>query len=204
MGLTQVPARQWVTAMLLTLAVVLNVSYAQADTIRGVVKKIKGDNATYLVVEGNPTSFKIVANSPSVISGALKLNDGDSLTARGRLIPEKGEAFLFGIESVGLKSLIGVWHSPRWEVYEFRDFSRLNLYVVRSAPTGKYKIKKSRELAYVIAPESGDRYSIFMSDNRNVLAGSLQMNKGQVDIMLFDTMTGQATENISLKPLPVQ
>jgi hypothetical protein len=116
-----------------------------------------------------------------------------------------GTVRLDAIESLGLRELLGSWRTDRWEVYEFRDFSRMNLYVPTQSSSGqRIPLSKAREYNYVLAPEQGARYSIFLSDDRSVTVGSIEVKENKINFTVYDSKTGEISENISLSPLSLQ
>lgn len=166
---------------------------ASAQSIRGFIQKTAGGEV-YLDVAANQAPYKLIANRASVEKDLQNLKLGDFLAARGYLDDETSEARIDSIETVGLRELIGPWQGGATRIYEFEDFSRLNLYVD----------SKLKEMNYTVAPEPGGRYSIFMSDNRSVQIGFLEFQPHGIKLTVLDPKTGRVSENISLSPLPVK
>jgi hypothetical protein len=176
-----------------------------AESIRGVLLKRGGSGGTndlYLVSKSWPQPLKIVVSTPTLNVDLGNLKDGDFLVARGLASPSEGTVRVDAIESLGLRELLGSWRTDRWEVYEFRDFNRMNLYVPTRANNGqRVPLSMAREFNYVLAPEQGARYSIFLSDDRTVTVGTIEVQENKINFIVYDSKTGEVSQNISLSPL---
>jgi hypothetical protein len=160
----------------------------------------------YLNVQSGQPALKIVPSNPSLTTDLQKLKNGDFVAARGTLgiLPaDQGTVQLDSIESVGLVDLLGTWKSDDWAVYEFKDFTQLNLYHGTQNDAG-VSLQKTAQFNYVVAPEQGDTYSIFMSDNQSVNVGSIQFLDKAIIMTVIDPKTGKTSENISLSPIDVR
>lgn len=175
---------------------------ASAQSVRGFIRATT-DEGTFLDVTADQAPFLLVANRPALETDLKNLKVGDYLVARGTLDVMSGEAHIDSIETVGLRELIGPWQSGASRIYEFEDFSRLNLYKALRDPQGVV-LAKLKEMNYSVAPESKGRYSIFMSDNRSVQVGLLEFEARGIKLSVIDPKTGRVSENISLSPLPVK
>jgi hypothetical protein len=162
-----------------------------------------------------------------------RLHTGDSITARGNysnglangnssvgalvgvslssdlnsdaiaLISEK-HFTIDSIDQVGLTQLLGTWRSSRWEIFEFQDFSQLNLYMPEMQNQGNISLAKTHSLKYIVTPDAENRFAIFMNDDRDVRMGFIELGPNQVTLTINDFYTGQVSENISLSPLNPQ
>jgi hypothetical protein len=194
--------------LLLTLILVFLMSPSVfADTLSGTLEfkpLIENEGFDiYLSMKSQPHPLKIVAANPSIKSDLRRLKAGDFIIAQGS-IAGSDSVTLDAIESVGLQKLLGSWHTADWQIYEFRDFNRLLLYrIEKPHPARASRFAGPREYRYVLAPETGSRFSIFLSDNTDVHAGSLELLDGRLTITVFNNETGDIAENISLSPLPV-
>lgn len=190
-----------VTKTLSSLTLILALSTfafaAKADSIRGFVQKQSGLRQLFVQREdGSQVLVKVVGSSPSVQNDINMLKSGDYLVARGSLT--KFTATVDSIESLGLQALVGVWATPKAEVYEFQDFTRLNLYIPNEA---RSRIVKAGEFQYSIAPDQGTRYQFFLSRSGAVTVGSLQFRKSHLVLNVIDPSTGQSSADIVLSPL---
>ncbi|MEK7357414.1 MAG: hypothetical protein AAB250_13260 [Bdellovibrionota bacterium] len=187
---------------LVTLLIALLFSFdVSAQSIRGFIR-MNTDGEAFLEVAPTATTYRLLTTSSLVANDLRNLKQGDFLVARGSLDEAQNIAFVDTIETVGLANLIGAWQSGTTRVYDFEDFSRLNLYKATQDPKGVI-LSKLREMNYLIAPESGGRYSIFMSDNRSVQIGFLDFTASGVELSVIDPKTGRVSEHISLSPIPV-
>lgn len=169
--------------------------FAQADAIHGFIARRAG--ATYLVQnDGASVPFSITGSTPQIQANLDALKPGDYVVARGTL--NRTAASIDAIESLGLQSLLGQWTDGRTAVYEFKDFSQLNLYLP-NANSGQ--VVQAGSFQYSIAPDQGTRYQIFLSNAQAVTLGSLQLAKNQIVINLIDPKTGQVSPDIVLSPL---
>ena len=121
-----------------------------------------------------------VSGSQTLIARLRKLKTGDFIVATGTVSSDK-IVTLDSIQTVGLQELLGLWRSSRWEVFEFQDFSRLNLYLTHSDGQSDLSFSRTHELSYAITLENSADYSIFISDNlKKVMAGSLHTSGAEV------------------------
>lgn len=186
-----------------------NSSYYQTEHVSGIVitegHTDSGD--VWLVSKRSPEPLKVVAH-PSILSDLRKLSSGDFVVGRGTIQVQQKTARLESIETLGLRQLLGSWKSSRWEVYEFRDFNRMTLYIpaVRNYSLAiAVPLKKAQEFSYFLAPEQDNRYSIFlMAEDKTITTGSIEVQDGRIQLSVIDSQTGEIRENISLSPLSVQ
>lgn len=174
---------------------------SQAAIIRGHLKADEKNETLHLVTAQSQTPLRIVSRGSGIHQALKSLRDGDFITARGQHFQKEGAVIIDAIESVGLRELLGIWTTAQWQIFEFRDFNRLNLYMDLQKWPGLLNINESRAMDYFLAPASGNRYSIFMSDDQSVLVGTLEVTTDRIDLTLFDSRTGRPSENISLSPL---
>ena len=170
---------------------------AHADALRGFIQK--KDGARSLLVQnedGTQTLLKMAAANPSVQANIDMLKNGDYLVARGTSNADSVQ--VDSIESLGLQALVGLWATQKYEVYEFQDFTRLNLYV----PNDNHSdVVKAGEFQYSVAPDQGTRYSIFLSNTDSITVGSLEFRKHHLVLNVIDPKTGQVSADIVLSPL---
>lgn len=176
-------------------------SGARADALRGFI--LKSGGASYLQVQtenGKSQRLAIAAQSAIVDTSIKRLKSGDYLVARGAVLPETNSVQIEAIESLGLQALVGAWSTSRLEVYEFKDFSRLNLYVPNSDRKG-HPIVKAGEFQYAITPDQGSKYSIFLSSSKDLMVGSIEFRKSRLMLKVVDPKTGEVSAELSLSPL---
>jgi len=170
---------------------------ASATSIRGFIQK---QNGFRQLLSQNDDGTQVLVNisgvTPQVQNDINKLKNGDYLVARGTLIG--GMANIDAIESLGLQAIVGTWATPKYEVYEFQDFTRLNLYIPNDT---RSDVVKAGEFQYSIAPDQGSRYQLFLSNSKSVTVGSLQFRKSHLVLNVIDPQTGESSADIVLSPL---
>ena len=180
-------------------------SAAVASTISGTIRndgQINGQPSPIYLVTGGQTAFQIDSKA-SVLELVRRLRTGDQITAQGTISTDGKKLVIDSVDRVGLQELLGTWRSSRWEIFEFRDFTSLNLYVP-TVDEGSASLVRTHSLKYVITPEQSNRFSIFMSDNLNVRMGFLEVGSSKLTLTVTDPKTGQVSENISLSPIHLQ
>ena len=178
-------------------------SISQADSLRGFIQKSSGVKYIELQNDDGSTSHLQITTTTAPVQASLnKLKAGDYLVARGTVDRNAQSAQVEAIESLGLQALVGAWTSDRHEVYDFRDFSTLTLYVP-DAPEGdaKKSVVKAGEFHYAVTPDEGAQYSIFLSGNESVTIGSIEFKKSRLMLKVVDPQTGEVSSELSLSPL---
>ena len=172
---------------------------AHADSLHGFI--VRHGSQRFLQIQSGDqpaTALKIAAATPQLETNLSKLKDGDFIVARGTICPDGNSVQIQSIESLGLAALVGTWVNERSEVYEFRDFSQLTLYV--PAADGKSPVVKAGDFNYAVTPDEGSRYSIFVSNNLSVTLGSLEFQKRHLKMTVIDPQTGQVSSTMTLSP----
>lgn len=175
---------------------------ATPKSVRGFVHT-EPSGELYLTMRTSSVPLKIVPVGLILLGDLSKLRDGDFIIGSGTLNASEKTVLLEAIESVGLQEILGIWRADNRDVFEFRDFNRLNLYRPTANPSHMISLAKIHELSYVLAPERGDSYSIFLSDDRSVQVGTLKVRDKNILLSVFDT-SGRIISNISLSPLSLR
>lgn len=173
----------------------------RADSIHGFIQK-NGTARSLRVANKNATEtiLTMTAANPTIQASIDMLKNGDYLVARGT--SNSSSVQVDAIESLGLQALVGKWSTSRDEVYDFRDFTSLNLYVPSETANGeKGEVVKAGEFQYSVAPDQGARYSIFLSNAASVTVGSIEFHNRQLILNVIDPTTGQVSADILLSPL---
>lgn len=159
-----------------------------------------------------PRPYPLQATSAALNSDLRRLSTGDLIIGTGvieRVAPgavngmRHGRVILNAIDTVGLKQILGHWRTPKWQVFEFRDFHHLNLY---RAPSASTRSIAPHQMTYTLAPAGGDPnlWSIFMADKKGIHIGSLAIGEKSLRLTLFDPESGQVKEELELSPFRVQ
>ncbi|CAN5528744.1 hypothetical protein BH10BDE1_BH10BDE1_15330 [soil metagenome] len=170
----------------------------------------------------------------SVRTALLDLKTDDFVVVSGSLIDidhddRPDEVQVEGIESVGLRSVLGTWRSDKWEVVRFEDFTRMSLYRPKAGsglasalginfhlemsllnPLTSLKrlgFSKLKDLNYTLAPERGSAYSIFLVEKKPgggpapVYVGRLEVQDRALKLEIYNPKTGESSEVLSLLPV---
>lgn len=177
-----------------------------ADALRGYIEKRAGARYLQLLQDSSKPSLAINTVTPEVQKSLAKLKEGDFIVARGSFSADGQSVTVDSIESLGLQALVGAWATPRLEVYEFRDFSQLTLYVPTKdqSDASHTKVVKAGDFNYAVTPDQGSGYSIFVSDNRSVTIGVIEFKKSRLKLTVIDPQTGQVSSELTLSPLATQ
>lgn len=187
-----------VSSILLSLLFVCAAQTVCADPLHGFIERHSGQR--FLRVANDDETESVLAIStvtPELQTNLNKLKDGDFIVARGSVSVDGQSVQIQSIESLGLAALVGTWMNERFDVYEFQDFSQLNLYVHAD---GQDQVVKAGEFHYAVTPEQGSRYSIFLSNDQSVTIGSIQFKKARLKLTLIDPQTGSVTSEMTLSP----
>lgn len=174
-------------------------STAQAESIKGRIKKI---NDTYLLVTKNQVAYTLDFTNEVSEQQIKRLNNGDfaSVTANFSSIAPS-LIYVTSVDYVGLNMLTGIWFSDSGLCYEFTTFTRLYVYspmddgsCVRSADPvdfGKY--------TYFINPDV-DAWNMLISSNNSEYVGELTIvDDDNVEIELFDARTDATLGTVVLR-----
>ena len=152
----------------------------------------------------NGRSYPLRSTNFDIQTDINKLKNGDFISGTGLFSADNSELFLDSINSVGLVDLIGIWHTPKWDVFEFLDFSHLNLYVSRtqlfsSAPS----LFGFQTIRYSISPGfTAKKWSILLVDPQSVKIGTLSIRDGRwLEIEILDEVTGAVIQKVTLSKL---
>lgn len=165
-----------------------------------------------------PQSYPL-QTSIAIRSALSNLSPGDYVVLTGQFLDQDfdGQGDLLavsGIESVGLKKLLGDWRNKAWDIFRFHDYNRLGLYRPASAPrpSSTLQFRKLKEMNYTLAPEAQGSFSLLMVETLNssaladsrakpVFVGRLQItNLGGVLLDVFDPNSGKPVESHALTP----
>ena len=189
----------------LFLLAALPADFAHAEVVSGFLRNSPMNDLS-LVVRGSREPLRITG-SIGLMTSLRKLRDGNYITGSGTIRLSEKTVQLDTVHSVGLQELLGSWRSSRWEIFEFKDYTRLNLYLQTAENRDAIALARTHSLNYVVVPEKEDRYSIFISDNSaRLMAGTLHLNEKDrtATLTVYDDKTLKVSEKISLSPLSVK
>lgn len=149
----------------------------------------------YLVLESDPyrfieadtlKSYKLRAATDVAKKAIMKLNNFDGINGVATLYDDQ-TLLLESVEFVGLRRLIGKWKAES-EIYQFMDYNRLQV-------SG---LNKKIQMNYALSPGLGDSWRLFFTDEESVTLGSLEIQKENARIQIFDTDTGAILKTLPL------
>lgn len=180
--------------------IVFCVELAQAEPIIGKLRNYSLEQPLELVLL-NSKKVVTIEGRPEIVSYLRGLSTGDSISGSGRFSNDGKRVYLDSLDRVGLQELLGAWRAPTREIFEFKNYDTLNVYVPTVNNEGDISLAQTRSLKYVLTPEKGNRFSIFMSDKSGyVRLGFIHFQKRKLEMILTDSNTGQLKERISLWP----
>jgi hypothetical protein len=148
---------------------------------------------------------KISSKDSGIENDMRKLRMGDYISGKGEFDASLQVVSLVTIEFVGLHKLLGRWENHESDIFDFKNFSQLDLYL--AAHSGlSLATQPSRRLRYTLAPDSGSGWSILMVDSfaenasHSIEVGNLSLYRGKLQIDIFDAKTGQIKRTIHLLP----
>ncbi|MCB0385884.1 MAG: hypothetical protein KDD43_10870 [Bdellovibrionales bacterium] len=156
------------------------------------------DNVLIIQLASTGKEYQVFTRNPHVMDDLSKLETGDYVSGKGWIYAVNGTLEMTTVEFVGLKKLLGIWRTSTWEVFDFKNFSRLDLY--EPSTTKALNVIQLRSLRYTVAPDGGSAWSILIVDSNSVDVGSLSVSPESIQIDLFDPQTGDVAKTIQLKP----
>ncbi len=169
-------------------------------SLEGVVER-QGPNLT-LTMSRSGLQYSLFARSRHVMLDLQKLEAGDYLSGEGVVYDGRATIEVTAVKFVGLRKMLGIWRTTDWKVFNFKNFSRLDLYLPDSSISSQPVYLRS--LRYTVAPDNGDTWSILIVDSRSVDVGSLSVDKDSMRIRVFDPKTGNIAQTIHLSPVQWQ
>ena len=180
----------------LILIVLAQISWAGAS-LEGKVHRLNGELILTMAEDGR--EFRLFTRNSYVMTDLQKLEDGDYLSGTGWIHENSSAVEVTAVEFVGLSKMLGLWHTSDWRVFDFKNFSQLDLYL----PTKSKALNALhlRSLRYTVAPDGGTDWSILIVDSNSVDVGNLFVRKDSMRIEVFDPKTGNVATTIDLSPL---
>jgi hypothetical protein len=150
-------------------------------------------------------TIKISSKDAGIANDIQKLRTGDYISGKGEYDASLQTVSLVTLEFVGLQKLLGRWENHESDIFDFKNFSRLDLYLAAPSEDPSLAIQPSRRLRYIVVPDSGSGWSILMVDSiagnaHSIEVGNLSLYRGKLQIDIFDAKTGQIKRTIHLSP----
>lgn len=160
---------------------------ANAATISGVIER----NGEFVRLADQPGAPLVSAVSRETHRHLDRLDTGDFLVGEGQLAG--GRAVLRSIDTVGLKSLIGLWRTEGSELVQFADFKRMRTFRLKETnpeagreadrkPSAEQAVPTllpraqlpQRRWTYALSPGERKKWAIFLYGDGDALVGVLE------------------------------
>ena len=172
---------------------------AATESIQGVIGLRAGQ--AYIRLTNFREALQLHGVTRELVADLQRLGDGDFIVGRGQILKDRRVVALESIDTVGLRQILGTWRTENWNVYDFRDFNRLFLYVPRSATASSTTLAPTRQLTYTLAPNARENeWSIFMADKKGVVIGEMHLRNRSMSLTLYDPKTGRVHQQLELAP----
>lgn len=141
-----------------------------------------------------------------IVNNIQKLRTGDYISGKGEYDANLRVISLVTLEFVGLQKLLGRWENHKSDIFDFKNFSHLDLYLGAFSEDPSLAIQPSRRLRYTVVPDQDSGWSILMVDSlasnvsHSIEVGNLSLYQGKLRIDLLDAKTGQIKQTIHLLP----
>jgi hypothetical protein len=174
----------------------------QTQTLTGQLINKGDDSPLQMQLKSHGNLVNIDA-SPRIISVLRRLRPNDLMTVQGTVSADNSTVTIESIDRLGLQELLGAWRTRKWEVFEFKTYSQLELFL----PSGlgddddQAGTPRVKTVNYAVTPDNDDGFSIFMSDENGVKMGFLKVAPDSLSIAIPDPQTGEISETISLVPV---
>lgn len=182
--------------LLFVLNLMTGMAALASGTVMGTVEK---DSAgTYLVADASCKRFQIQTISTDAEISIRKLSTGDSLTASGSLNTETCVAEIESVDYVGLKKMLGHWHSTEG-LMTVRDFNFLSFYPTASSESRKYPfyvMAYSIDYRYSLTPADGKDWVLFLSDTNTTTFATIRFRGNRATMKIYDSETGKVNRTL--------
>ncbi len=131
-----------------------------------------------------------------------KLDTGDLISAQGKIDKSSDSIRITQINFVGLRRLLGSWYTENQDIFNFINYSELELYtqkIARALVSNKTPIHNYK---YSMVPSKGETWSLFVIDRKKVTVGTLRFVHDQIEINLLNQKTGEVGRRLKLTPIP--
>lgn len=161
-------------------------------TITGIVQSTP--TGYYLVNSDNTAMHSLHPGNQQVIETLKRLKSSDFISGSGDFI--NGRYVLENLDFVGLSELIGTWISDNGNWLKVNSFSKLSLYTLIDT-----RVALKTNLNYSIAPDSGNAWKVFLSDEKEVILATLILDQKQAVLKIYSSDSGEVVKEIELHKL---
>nr|BFD59468.1 hypothetical protein CKG001_15750 [Bdellovibrio sp. CKG001]BFD62848.1 hypothetical protein BdHM001_15290 [Bdellovibrio sp. HM001] len=155
---------------------------------------------TYLRADSACVRYLVESESQDTEANIRRLSTGDTVTASGVLDPNSCVAYIESVDYVGLKKMLGYWHSSDG-LLTVRDFNSLSFYPISVKDFQKgqdYAIIDPITYRYSVTPSTGKDWVLFLSDATSTTFATIRFNKSRATMKIYDSETGNVTRTLHL------
>lgn len=168
-----------------------SIAYSNTPVV-GIVER--GPNGVFLFSKDDVRCEKLLISAKSNEANDIlrKLTSGDAITASGLIDSEACTVVIENIDYVGLKRLIGYWHTNDGLI-SVSDFDSLNFYPIRSKDLKNGLLEKFIEpikYRYSLTPSEGAEWVLFLSDTTSTTFATIRFGKSTATMNIYDSDTG--------------
>jgi hypothetical protein len=172
---------------------------AEVVVLSGFVSK--KENGYVLVEEKTSKRYDLRALNSETIESLKHLKHYDYISGYGE-VKDNQIVLLESIDYVGLRRLLGLWHSAD-NVLNFVSFRSVKVVEQLQfiGDLGILDVFKESTYDYAISPGSGGSWRVFFSDSDSVILASLTLSakSDEARLELYDSSTGDITKELVLR-----
>lgn len=171
---------------------------ASSGSFSGTISISKGE--IYFISEVGHTKFILSAMNKETITQISRLKSGDFISFEGYIDQENVILYVFSVNYVGLKDLIGNWVGDDEYCYKFKNFNTLSIFNKVDDKKCDFSVNfLAREFSYFINASDLD-WSVLLSDNDDSYLMDLTLNsKNSAELSLYDSRSGDILRRIHIK-----
>lgn len=193
----------------------LSATPAHAVGLQGFLLNTAPNEPLRLQLKNSNLGALVIDAPMGVLSLLRQLHTNDFLDLQGSISADNKSVTIETIDRLGLQELLGAWRTDRWEVFEFKNYTHLELFIPYNAEGNSQSAAKltdetsglparTRSLRYVVTPQNNTGLSIFISDENGVRLGFLTLGYRHLTIEMSDLKNGGIAERIQLVPVDNQ
>lgn len=185
--------------LLFVLSLIVSSTALASRPISGDISRSAG--RIYLSGSGDDCfRFHIVPANSEADKSVSRLSEGDMLSGTGVYNHKSCEVMVESVEYVGLKKMLGYWHSKN-NFITVKDFSTISFYPINLNDLNNQNPIRTGDpinYSYSITPSNGNEWVMFLSDSRGTTFATIEFNRNNAVMKLFDSDTGILTRVLHL------
>lgn len=142
--------------------------------------------------------FQVDTSSNHALRTIKKLGSGDAITASGTLHPDSCKVTVDSVDYVGLKKLIGYWHSSEG-IIKVHDFTSISVFP--TAESDFYKLFNSLQTIdyrYSITPTNGKEWVVFISNAAGTTFATIDLKQNSAILKIHDSENGSILKTLQI------